>query len=68
MLAKNLDNNNVIQRSEIGWSLWCAVGATGGYLVALVLFCMHRIDLGASPYNDKRQDDVGESREYLQRF
>lgn len=67
MLAKNLDSNNVITRNEIGWSLWMAVGSTGGYLIALVLFCMHRIDLGATPYQ-KRQDDVAESREYLQRF
>lgn len=50
MLAKNLDQNNVITVYQIGWSLWLAVASTGGFLVALVLFCIHRIDIGASPY------------------
>ncbi len=68
MLSKNLDSNNYIDRNQIGWSLWCAVGSTGGYLIALVLFCMHRIDIAISPYISKRQDTFGESREYLQRF
>lgn len=67
MLAKNLDNNNVIATNQIGWSLWLAVGSTGGFLLALVLFCIHRIDIGASPYS-KRHDNYAESREYLQRF
>lgn len=68
MLAENLDSNNVITRSQIGNSLWMAVGATGGYLIALVLFCMHRIDLGTSIESTKRQENYTESREYLQRF
>jgi hypothetical protein len=50
MLAKNLDSNNVITVNQIGWSLWLAVSSTGGFLIALVLFCIHRIDIGASPY------------------
>ena len=66
MLAKNLDVNNVITTSQIGWSLWLAVGSTGGFLLSLVLYCIHRIDIGASPY--KGQDSYTESREYLQRF
>jgi hypothetical protein len=65
MLAKNLDNNNVITTQQIGWSLWLAVGSTGGFLVALVMYCIHRIDLGAS-YN--KRSAYNESREYLQRF
>jgi len=67
MLAKNLDQNNVITVYQIGWSLWLAVASTGGFLVALVLFCIHRIDIGASPYT-KSTDNYAESREYLQRF
>jgi hypothetical protein len=67
MLAKNLDDNNVITTNQIGWSLWLAVSATGGFLIALVFFAIHRIDVGASPYT-KRQDNYAESREYLQRF
>ena len=67
MLAKNLDGNNVITTNQIGWSLWLAVGSTGGFLLALVLFCIHRIDIGASPYS-KRHENYAESREYLQRF
>ncbi|CAF0822436.1 unnamed protein product [Brachionus calyciflorus] len=55
MLAKNLDSNNVITTNEIGWSLWLAVGSTGGYLISLVLFCIHRIDLGAFFENTKKQ-------------
>lgn len=67
MLAKNLDANNTIERSSIGWSLWAAVGSTGGYLISLVLFCMHRIDLGT--FSSKSSSgDYGESSEYLQRF
>jgi len=66
MLAKNLDSNNVITTSQIGWSLWLAVGSTGGFLIALVLFCIHRIDLGASL--GKRSSSYNDSREYLQRF
>ncbi len=65
MLAKNLDSNNVITTSQVGWSLWLAVASTGSYLVALVLFCIHRIDLGASYY---KRSTYAESREYLQRF
>lgn len=67
MLAKNLDANNVITTNQIGWSLWLAVSSTGGFLIALVFFCIHRIDIGASPYI-KGQDNYAESREYLQRF
>lgn len=67
MLAKNLDQNNVITIYQIGWSLWLAVASTGGYLLALVLFCIHRIDIGASPYT-KSTENYAESREYLQRF
>jgi hypothetical protein len=67
MLAKNLDGNNVITTGQIGWSLWLAVSSTGGFLISLVLFCIHRIDIGASPYI-KGQDNYAESREYLQRF
>jgi hypothetical protein len=48
MLAKNLDTNNVITVSQIGWSLWLAVASTGGFLLALIFFCIHRIDLGVS--------------------
>lgn len=62
MLAKNLDQNNVITIYQIGWSLWLAVASTGGYLLALVLFCIHRIDIGASPYT-KSTDNYAESRE-----
>ncbi len=68
MLAKNLDSNNVITVYQIGWALWLAVACTGGYLVSLVLFCIHRIDLGASPYTKSTETHYGESREYLQRF
>jgi hypothetical protein len=66
MLAKNLDSNNVITTNQIGWSLWLAVASTGGFLIALVLFCIHRIDLSAS--FGKRSSAYTESREYLQRF
>lgn len=66
MLAKNLDSNNVITTNQIGWSLWLAVGSTGGYLISLVMFCIHRIDLGA--FFGKRSASYNESREYLQRF
>jgi hypothetical protein len=48
MLAKNLDTNNVITVNQIGWSLWLAVASTGGFLIAMVLFSIHRIDLGVS--------------------
>lgn len=50
MLAKNLDSNNVITVYQIGWALWLAVACTGGFLLSLVLFCIHRIDIGASVY------------------
>jgi hypothetical protein len=66
MLAKNLDSNNLITTNQIGWSLWLAVGSTGGFLIALVFFCIHRIDLSASL--GKRSGTYNESREYLQRF
>lgn len=67
MLAKNLDQNNVITVYQIGWSLWLAVASTGGFLVALVLFCIHRIDIGASPYT-KSTDNYAESRELAVRY
>lgn len=66
MLAKNLDQNNVITTSQIGWSLWLAVSSTGGFLIALVMFAIHRIDLGA--FFTGRNAPYNESREYLQRF
>jgi hypothetical protein len=65
MLAKNLDSNNVITTNQIGWSLWLAVSSTGGFLVSLVMFCIHRIDVGAT-YG--KRNAYNESREYLQRF
>jgi hypothetical protein len=48
MLAKNLDANNVITIYQIGWSLWLAVASTGGFMIAIILFCIHRINLGSA--------------------
>jgi len=46
MITMNRDENSKIRRESIGFSTWIAVGASGGYLLAFILFILYRIDLG----------------------
>ncbi|CAF0728295.1 unnamed protein product [Adineta steineri] len=46
MLTMNRDGDMKIYRDNIGFSLWIAVGASGGYLLAFILFVLYRIDIG----------------------
>ena len=50
MITKNLDQDSKIDRKNIGFSTWIAVGATGGYLIAFILFIIYRIDLNHRRY------------------
>ena len=45
MLTMNRDENLKIRRENIGFSLWIAVGASGGYLLAFVSFLLYRFNL-----------------------
>jgi hypothetical protein len=46
----NRDENLAIRRESIGFSTWIAVGASGGYLLAFILFILYRIDLNHRRY------------------
>ena len=50
MITMNRDGNSTIRRESIGFSTWIAVGASGGYLLAFILFILYRIDLGRRRY------------------
>jgi hypothetical protein len=50
MITMNRDSNLKILRQNIGFSTWIAVGASGGYLLAFILFILYRIDLGHRRY------------------
>lgn len=45
MLTMNRDGNLKISRENIGFSLWIAVGASGGYLLAFLAFLLYRFNL-----------------------
>jgi hypothetical protein len=45
MITMNRDVNLKIRRENIGFSLWIAVGASGGYLLAFISFILYRIEL-----------------------
>ncbi|CAF0930925.1 unnamed protein product [Didymodactylos carnosus] len=45
MITMNRENSK-IKRENIGFSTWIAVGSSGGFLLAFVLFLLYRIDLG----------------------
>jgi hypothetical protein len=45
MITMNRDENLQIRRESIGFSTWIAVGASGGYLLAFILFILYRFDL-----------------------
>jgi hypothetical protein len=50
MIVMNRDINGIIRRQNIGFSTWIAVGSSGGYLLAFILFLLYRIDLGHRRY------------------
>ena len=50
MITMNRDTASRIRRESIGFSTWIAVGASGGYLLAFILFLLYRIDLGHRRY------------------
>jgi len=50
MITMNRDDNLKIRRENIGFSTWIAVGSSGGFLLAFVLFILYRIDLGKRRY------------------
>ncbi len=50
MITMNRDENLAIRRESIGFSTWIAVGASGGYLLAFILFILYRIDLNHRRY------------------
>ena len=50
MITMNRDTNSRIRRESIGFSTWIAIGSSGGYLLASVLFLLYRIDLGHRRY------------------
>ena len=50
MITMNRDANSAISRENIGFSTWIAVGSTGGYFLAFILFIIYRIDLGHRRY------------------
>ncbi|CAF3735915.1 unnamed protein product [Rotaria magnacalcarata] len=50
MITMNRDVNSTISRDNIGFSTWIAVGSTGGYFLAFILFIIYRIDLGHRRY------------------
>lgn len=52
----NRDENSKLRRENVGFSLWIAVGASGGYLLAFLAFLIYRFTLKrqkvvASKYN-----------------
>ncbi|CAF1544535.1 unnamed protein product, partial [Rotaria sordida] len=50
MITMNRDADSRIRRENIGFSTWIAVGSSGGYLIAFILFIIYRIDLGHRRY------------------
>lgn len=50
MIIMNRDVNMTIRRENIGFSLWIAVGATGGYLLAFLCFVLYRVGLSRRRY------------------
>jgi hypothetical protein len=50
MLTMNRDVNLKIRRENIGFSLWIAVGASGGYMLAFIAFSLYRISLTRRRY------------------
>jgi hypothetical protein len=73
MLVMNLDQNSHIKVEQIGWSLWIAIGCSGGYLSSFVLFCIHR---GLLKYSKEeqcnntglRKSSMNSSKYFLQTF
>lgn len=45
MLVANRDPNLKLRRENVGFSLWIAVGASGGYLLAFISFLIYRFTL-----------------------
>jgi hypothetical protein len=50
MITKNL-NGTRIYRENIGFSTWIAVGASGGYLIAFILFTLYLLNLKPQKYS-----------------
>ena len=56
MITMNRDVNMTIRRENLGFSLWIAVGATGGYLLAFLFFLIYRVSLRRRRYLLKDTD------------
>ncbi|UJR13465.1 hypothetical protein I4U23_000479 [Adineta vaga] len=50
MITMNRDENLKIRRENIGFSTWIAVGASGGYLLAFIVFILYRIQVSRRKY------------------
>lgn len=61
MLTMNRDVNLRIRRENIGFSLWIAVGASGGFFLSFISFLIYRFTL-------KRQKLYKGTNETLRRF
>lgn len=73
MLVMNLDQNNIIKKEQIEWSLWLCIACSGGYLLSFVLFCVNRILSSKSNEHHSsakglRKSSTNSSKYFLQTF